>query len=120
MRNAPMFKTSAACTAVAMIATLVVAPVEARPRRAYDAGYETVTVDSHFGNGTVTGAVRPVRTGWEVQLPGGTWVGCRRSCEETLRVQSVDIFETNGRLTGYGAFQNQCGVFGCLELVYPR
>ena len=108
----------AAMAAATVAAFLLPAAADARPRRAYDA--ETVTVDSHFGNGSVTGAVRPGRSGWEVQLPSGSWVGCRRSCEETLRVQTVDLFETNGRLTGYGAFQNQCGIFGCLELRYPR
>jgi hypothetical protein len=92
---------------------------EARSRRAYET-VETVTAESRHGNGSVTGAVRAGRTGWEVQLPGGSWVGCRRSCEETLRVQTVDLFDTDGRMTGYGAFQNQCGIFGCLELRYPR
>lgn len=92
---------------------------EARSRRAYD-GVDMVTVDSRHGNGSVSGAVRPGRKGWEVQLPSGSWVGCRRSCEETLRVQTVDLFETDGRMVGYGTFQNQCGIFGCLEIRYPR
>lgn len=114
-----MTKTIFALLITSSVAALAVAPAEARSRRARDA-VDSVTVDSRFGNGSVTGAVRPGRTGWEVQLPGGSWVGCRRSCEETLRVQTVDLFETNGRMTGYGAFQNQCGVLGCLELRYPR
>lgn len=105
--------------ALAAMSLMVSAAVEARSRRAYEP-VEAVTVESQHGNGWVTGAVRPGRNGWEVQLPGGSWVGCRRSCEETLRVQTVDLFETNGRMTGYGAFQNQCGVLGCLELRYPR
>ena len=88
-------------------------------RRAYDDG-ATITAYSRHGNGSVTGQVRPGQYSWQVQLPHGTWVDCRRSCEETLRVQTVDIFETDGRLTGYGTLQNQCGIFGCLELHYPR
>ncbi len=104
---------------VAAAATAATAPAEARSRRSYEP-VETVTAESRYGNGSVIGAVRAGRTGWEVQLPGGSWVGCRRSCEETLRVQTVDLFETDGRMTGYGAFQNQCGIFGCLELRYPR
>jgi len=76
--------------------------------------------ESHYGNGTVSGPVREVSTGYEVRLPSGTWVACRTSCSETLRVQTVDLFETDGRMTGYGTMQNECGIFGCLELRYPR
>jgi len=77
---------------------------------------EYVVAHSRHGNGSVEGAVRPVRNGWQVRLPGGTWVNCRRSCAETLRVQSIDLFETDGRLIGYGDVQNQCGLFGCIDL----
>ncbi len=55
-----------------------------------------------------------------MRLPGGTWVYCRKSCSETLRVETVDIFENQGSLTGYGTRMNECGVFGCLEIRYPR
>ena len=75
---------------------------------------------SRYGNGTVSGPVRQTRTGYEVRLPGGTWVGCRRSCSETLRVQTVDFYENDGRLTGYGTALNECGLFGCLSWGYPR
>jgi hypothetical protein len=92
---------------------------EARYGRAYvDGG--TVTATSRHGNGSISGVIRRGRNAWEVELPHGTWVACRRSCEETLRVQTVDIFENDGRMVGYGTFQNQCGVFGCLELHWPR
>lgn len=79
-----------------------------------------VTAVSRFGNGSVSGPVRATPTGYQVRLPSGAWVGCRTSCSETLRVQTVDIFENNGSLTGYGAMLNECGIFGCLELRYPR
>lgn len=75
---------------------------------------------SRFGNGTASGPVRTTNTGYEVRLPGGTWTACRRSCSETLRVQTVDLFETNGSLSGYGTAQNECGIFGCLDFRYPR
>lgn len=84
-------------------------------RTNYEPG-ERVTARSHFGNGTVSGVVRPARFGWEVRLPHGTWVACRRSCEDTLRVQTVDLLETDGTLTGYGTLQQECGIFGCLRL----
>jgi hypothetical protein len=75
-----------------------------------------VTAYSRFGNGSVSGPVRPTSMGYQVRLPGGTWIGCRTSCSETLRVQTVDIFENNGSLTGYGTILNECGIFGCLEM----
>jgi hypothetical protein len=79
-----------------------------------------VTAHSRFGNGSVTAPVRDARNGEQVRLPGGSWVYCRKSCSETLRVETVDIFETNGSLTGYGTRMNECGIFGCLEIRYPR
>ncbi|MFA5950547.1 MAG: hypothetical protein WC807_09720 [Hyphomicrobium sp.] len=90
------------------------APAVAAP----DGGY--VTAQSRFGNGSITAPVRLARTGYQVRLPRGTWVYCRRSCAETLRVETVDIFEIQGSLTGYGTRLNECGIFGCLELRYPR
>ena len=41
--------------------------------------------------------LRPTRRGRverEVRLPGGTWIGCKLDCRETLREESVDFFET--------------------------
>ncbi len=73
-----------------------------------------VVAESRYGNGTVSGPVRDGRHGPEVRLPGGTWVGCRRSCSETLRVETVDFWENDGRLVGAGTASNECGVFGCL------
>lgn len=95
-------------------------PAAAGFRRNYaDEGDVAYTVSRH-GNGEISGPIRHTRTGREVRLPGGTWVGCRRSCAETLRVETIDFYETEGRLSGYGSFQNQCGVLGCLEIGYPR
>jgi hypothetical protein len=55
-----------------------------------------VVAESRWGRGTVRGDVRPGRHGWQVRLPGGTWVDCVRSCSETLRLQTVDFWETVG------------------------
>lgn len=71
-----------------------------------------VVAESRFGHGTVSGPVRRVRTGYEVRMPGGTWIGCRRSCSETLRVETVDFWENRG--AGRNAIDNECGLFGCL------
>lgn len=80
-----------------------------------------VVAESRFGNGSVTGPVRHARFGREVRLPGGTWVACRRSCSETLRVETVDFWESGfGTGGGASAITNECGIFGCIELRYPR
>ena len=74
-----------------------------------------VTAMSRHGNGSVSGAVRDGRHGdLEVQLPSGSWTSCRRSCSETLRVQSIDLSED--RYYGAGTVQNECGIFGCLDI----
>lgn len=95
------------------------APAEAGFRR--DRGYNGleqgfVIANSRFGNGSVKGNVRQARNGLQVQTPGGNWINCRSTCSETLRVQTVDIFENGGSLVGYGSFTNECGIFGCLSL----
>lgn len=62
-------------------------------RQRAPAGYRMVMAESRFGNGTVRGAVRATSLGNQVQLPGGSWVYCRRSCSETLRAETVDFWE---------------------------
>jgi hypothetical protein len=78
----------------------------------------SVIAKSRFGNGEVRGLIRRTNQGWQVQLPGGRWVDCRRSCSETLRVETVDFWQANG--AGSGQLTNECGIFGCLELKYPH
>jgi hypothetical protein len=56
-----------------------------------------VVADSRFGHGSVSGPVRRGQSGWEVRLPRGTWVPCKRSCSEELRLATVDFWETQGR-----------------------
>ena len=77
-----------------------------------DEGY--VVAQSRHGNGSVSGPVRMTRLGPQVRLPGGTWEYCRRSCSETLRVETVDYWE--GRSDGRGGLMQECGIFGCLSL----
>ena len=88
-----------------------------RPPASYPGGY--VVAESRFGNGTVQAPVRQAAKGWQVRLPGGSWEYCRRSCSETLRVETVDRWE--GKLgNGSVGFGDECGIFGCLEIRYPR
>jgi hypothetical protein len=112
----------ASCVFTALSAAILTAvaalPADAGFRsRGYNGDRDGVVVAvSRFGNGTVSGPVRSVRNGLEVRLPGGTWVGCRASCSETLRVETVDLGEDPGRNIGLGEARNECGIFGCLEL----
>lgn len=77
-----------------------------------------VEADSRFGHGSINGLVRDTGNGPQVQLPGGTWVYCRRSCSETLRVETLDFFESNA--AGSAQLTNECGIFGCLDLGFSR
>jgi hypothetical protein len=70
--------------------SLLPAAGEARPSKRAN----SVTVCSQYGNGCVTGAIRPGQWGSEVRLPGGTWISCKLDCKQTLREESVDFFET--------------------------
>ncbi|MEO1280257.1 MAG: hypothetical protein AAFV69_00835 [Pseudomonadota bacterium] len=81
-----------------------------------DRGY--VLAESRHGNGSVSGRVRPSRLGPQVQLPSGHWEYCRRSCSETLRVETVDFWE--GRADGEVGLSQECGVFGCLDIHLGR
>lgn len=90
---------------------------QAGGRRGYNGledGY--VVAHSRYGNGSASGPVRQGATGLQVRLPGGTWVYCRASCSETLRVESVDLTETREGLAGYGTANGECGIFGCLDI----
>ncbi|HMN36694.1 MAG TPA: hypothetical protein PKD49_03145 [Hyphomicrobium sp.] len=98
-----LFLTGLACT-----------PADARARRVIEGDY--VVAESRFGNGTITGAVRNTSLGPQVQLPSGHWEYCRRSCSETLRVETIDFNENNAQWVGGGGLANECGIFGCLEL----
>jgi len=93
---------------------------EAQARRAsgYDEGY--VIANSRFGNGSVTGAVRGTGLGPQVQLPSGRWEYCRRSCSETLRVETIDFNEGFADRIGGGGIANECGIFGCLDIGIGR
>lgn len=55
-----------------------------------------VVAESHWGNGTISGAVRRNPHGWQVRLPRGTWIDCVRSCSETLRRATVDFWQAQG------------------------
>jgi hypothetical protein len=73
-----------------------------------EGGYRYITAEASTGTGVVTAPVRPGRWGEEVQLPGGSWVDCEKTCEYTLRRWTVDFWEwqTNKTLSpGYFRFE---------------
>ncbi len=72
-----------------------------------------VVAQSRHGNGVVRGAVRPARHGYQVQTPRGNWIYCRRSCSETLRVETIDFWE--GRQDLRAGLAQECGVFGSID-----
>ncbi len=76
---------------IAFVLAATIIPAEADPRSHARSGI--VTAESNFGNGTVSGAVREGRNGLEVQMPGGSWIDCGRSCSDTLRRQTVDFWQ---------------------------
>ncbi len=87
-----------------------------RGENGLDKGY--VIAYSRFGNGKASGPVRPTRLGPQVRLPSGHWTYCRRSCSETLRVNTVDSRQHiyDGSFLGGSDFGRECGLFGCLDL----
>ena len=66
-----------------------------RDARSRGDGY--VVAESQSGNARVSGAVRQTSLGPQVQLPGGSWIYCRTSCSDTLRVETVDFWNSRER-----------------------
>lgn len=104
----------------AMLGTTALAPVAdasgiGRLKTNYKPG-QIITAYSRYGNGAIRSVVRPTQVGWQVRLPSGNWTYCRRSCEETLRVQTIDYFSGGNSIDdgGYGSLARECGIFGCL------
>jgi len=49
---------------------------------------------SRYGNGCVSGAVRPAKWGHEVQLKSGTWIDCRQDCGRALLEETIDFWDS--------------------------
>jgi hypothetical protein len=115
LRNASTRNACAGLLAAAALVSMTVAS-DAGTRYGHGKILGYVTATSQFGNGSVTAPYRGTPVGYQVRLPRGTWVYCRRSCSETLRVQTVDIwaYVDNGSIIGAGTLQAECGVFGFL------
>jgi hypothetical protein len=109
--------THAAPLAIAAVAVAaLILPADAGPRAVSKIlGY--VTAHSHDGNGSIRAPYRATDVGNQVRLPHGTWVYCKRSCSETLRVNTVDVWANidDASPIGVGTLSAECGVFGCLR-----
>jgi len=112
-----MRHTIAARFVVALLAvSTAVAPAAAGPRAVSKVlGY--VVAHSHDGNGSIRAPYRNTDVGYQVRLPRGTWVYCRTSCSETLRVNTVDVWANvdSANPIGVGTLQQECGIAGCLH-----
>lgn len=62
-------------------------------RRRGKHGYRWVYAESWYGFKRVVAPVRRAPLGYQVRLPGGTWVYCEYSCEYTLRKMSLDFWD---------------------------
>jgi hypothetical protein len=104
--------------AVAAVAVAALSlPAFAQTPRAATKILGTVTAYSHDGNGQITAPYRNTNVGYQVRLPRGTWVYCKRSCAETLRVNTIDVWANidDASPIGVGTLSAECGVFGCLR-----
>ena len=111
-RYSPATALVLAIVALAMAA----APASAGPRAASKIlGY--VTAYSHDGNGAIRAPYRATNVGYQVRLPRGTWIYCKTSCSETLRVNTVDVWANidNANPICVGTLQAECGIAGCLH-----
>jgi hypothetical protein len=81
---------------LATVAVLLIAMASA----AHADRYRYVVAESHYGNGTISGAIRPWRNGWQVRLPRGTWVDCVYGCANTLRRATIDFWDAEGAAQG--------------------
>lgn len=89
--------TSLALAALILATSVAVAPEAGAQGRRGGEGY--VTARSRYGNGVVSGPVRQSGRGfYEVRMPGGTWIPCKRDCGETLREETIDFWQERQKL----------------------
>jgi hypothetical protein len=70
-------------------------------------GGDFVVTDSVSRARQVAGPVRVAPLGYQVRLPGGSWVYCEYSCEYTLRKNTVEFWDSqgNGNFVSPGRFR---------------
>ena len=116
-----MFNKSASlaiAAATALTFTATVSEAGGYKHRYNEGNY--VVAESEFGNGRISGRVRHTRLGRQVQLPGGNWIYCSRSCAETLRVSTVDFWHSDEGAGSNNSTTNDGGIFGKLGIYFSR
>lgn len=113
-----MKRTTIAARLVVAAVTLAVASSHAfAGPRAVSKILGYVTAYSQNSDKSIRAPYRATNVGYQVRLPRGTWVYCRTSCSETLRVNTVDVWAQidDASPIGVGTLQAECGIAGCLH-----
>ncbi len=74
-------------------------------------GQRWVYAESDYGNGAVRAPIRYTRKGPQIRLPGGNWIYCDHTCSETLRLATVDFWESDAADRDSG--NSGCGLLTC-------
>lgn len=74
-------------------------------------GQRFVVVESNHGNGRISAPVRYTVKGPQIRLPGGNWIYCEHRCSETLRLATVDFWESKHADHDNG--EGGCGLLTC-------
>jgi hypothetical protein len=76
------------------------ASAEAQAGKRKDRAGGIVTACSTYGHGCISAPTRQGKWGPEMRLKGGTWIDCESDCRETLRVKTVDFWDTLREMGG--------------------
>lgn len=83
----------AALTTAVMLSMVGNADAQSRAKSRGE-GQGVVRACSIYGNGCTSAPIRRASYDYEFRLPGGTWISCKQSCQDTLRRETVDFWET--------------------------
>ena len=101
--RAPLALLLFAALPVAVSVTASPADATGLRREPREPRFGTVTAESRYSAATITAPVRVSAQGRrEVQLPGGTWIECRRSCANTLRQETIDFWYIRTNISASG------------------
>lgn len=101
MKFSKRFQSGARIAGLAVIATLMPADGNAGKRAEYSRA-AVITACSTNGHGCTSAPTRRGKWGLEMRLKGGTWIDCESDCEDTLRRQTVDFWDTLRETGGSG------------------
>lgn len=103
---------SVACSAVVGLLSLTGA-AEAFGRHNYGLapGQTWVHAESHYGSGRISAPIRYNSKGPQIRLPGGNWIYCDHTCSETLRLATVDFWQSQAANHDDG--DGGCGLITC-------